>query len=255
MTRLRIVALICMLTVCGACTGGDQSPSDAAHSSFTPIDRGGGTTNTKPFSGSTSSPNGSGGGAPARASTLRPGITVPRAGRYTYEVVEQSRDAAGPTKATYTQEAEIDPPVSNDDGVTIEIRTTRQNSDAVEGEVFLFRRNAIDLLFADGCALDRPAPHYRLPLRAGASWSSPRSCEGTADTGTTRVRPSERLTVDGVTVDAFPVERTATLRGQTRTKTQWYAPAYHLVVRSLIEEQHDGTPHTIDQRLRSLRPA
>lgn len=193
--------------------------------------------------------------APPSATPARPGIAVPRAGRYLYDTVEEGRDEVGPTRATYVQTAEVDAPVAREDGVSIEIRTTSPRSEEVAGEVFRFRRGGIDLLFADACALDRPAAHYRLPLRVGASWPSPRTCDGESDTATTRVIGRATLLIGGVSVDTFEIRRTASLSGLHRTKTQWFAPAYMVVVRSDLRDTIDGEPHSIVQTLRSLRPA
>lgn len=187
---------------------------------------------------------------------VRAAIATPKPGVYTYDVVETSPDAAGQrTTRRYEQEATIDPAITRDDGLSVEIRTTMATSDIVTAEVYLYHDRGADLLFADSCALDRPAQHFRFPLRLDATWPSPRVCEGTSDRGTSTVTRRRLIAIEDERVECFAVERRATDRGTSTTKTQWYSMQHRIVVRSELTSVTDGLTTTIAQQIRSLTPA
>lgn len=193
---------------------------------------------------------------PSLAPKFRDRIATPRPGRYTYDVEETAPDAAGtPRTRRYAQTATIDAPIARDNGFSVEIRTTKANTDEVTGEVFLFHQRGIDLLFADGCVLDHAAEHYRFPLAVGARWPSARSCEGVTDGGSSTVPARRTIVVGGVDVDAFAIRRTASFDGVNAIKTQWFSPAYQIVVRSELSDTVNGGAHSVVQTLRALTPA
>lgn len=249
--RLAIVAVV-SATLLSGCSRGTPPPPSSASSPGTSSP----TTSARPQSPATHTSTRAGATRPRLDPAVRDAIATPKPGRYTYDVKETAPNAAGqPTTRRYTQEATIDPAVVREDGLSVEIRTTSETSDLVTGEVYLYHDRGVDLLFADSCALDRPAQHFRFPLRIDARWPSPRVCEGRSDGGTSVVTKRRLVAVGSERVDCFGVERRATDGTTATTKTQWYSPRYRIVVRSELETTTEGVTRNYAQMIRSLTPA
>lgn len=249
-----------MLLAATACGG--KSPADGVAGVGVASSEAGHSTGA-----ATGTPNSGGvhgtGASPARALDLS-ALSIPKAGKYTYST-SIDLGSNGTYQGVRTV-AYFAPRVRGDAAGVLAYQTTQTADGEVKEWWFRFSwrvrglsRDAETNPSTGQCHLREPFLEIPFPIRVGASWHSAGECreDGTRWTLDGSVARRERITVDGVVVETFVIERAITkadpgAKPAPLNETWWWSADAGLPVQ--MRTQGAGTPLDLRDALRSLRP-